>query len=266
MKTSPGSVHDPFAFGAPFYDLDLEGYDEDVALYERLADAGWHTVLELGCGTGRVTAALARRGLTVTGVDISAAMLALAGERVADLPHVELIEADMCGLALGAVFDAVVVPLGGLQHLESVDAVVEAMETIARHLAEDGLAVIDVEAPHADDFTPGPQPLTEHWTRAWAVGGDALVTKLVSVDARPSEGVRDVTWHFDVQSSEGALRRVTEQFTLRTLTPGELALAARVAGLSVTGLFGTYELDPFADGDARLIVTLEHAADEADGR
>ena len=265
MKTLPGSARDPFAAGAPFYDVDLEGYDEDVALYERLADAGWSTVLELGCGTGRVAVALARAGLTVTGIDVSAAMLAVARERTAGAAGVALLEADMCTLDLGERFDAVIVPLGGLQHLASLDALVAAMAAIARHLAPDGLAVIDVEAPHADDFTPGPQPLTEHWTRPWAAGGGALVTKLVAVDARPSEGVRDVTWHFDVQAPEGGLRRVTQQFTLRTLTPGELELAARIAGLSVTGTFGTYDLDPFQDGDARLIMTLEHAADGGPG-
>jgi SAM-dependent methyltransferase len=259
VNTSPGSERDPFAFGAPFYDLDLEGYDDDVALYERLADAGWRTVLELGCGTGRVTVALARQGCTVTGIDVSSAMLALARERVAGVANVTLIEADMRMLDLGERFDSVIVPLGGLQHLEDVDDLVEAMRAIAHHLAPEGLAVIDVEAPHADDFTPGPQPLVEHWTRPWAAGGNVLVTKLVAVDAHPADGVRDVTWHFDVQSPEGALRRVTQQFTLRTLTPAELELSARVAGLAVTGMFGTYQLDPFGDGDERLIVTLEHA-------
>lgn len=266
MDTSAADAPDPFAAGAPFYDLDLEGYDDDVALFARLADGGWRRVLELGCGTGRVAVALARRGLTVTGVDVSPAMLAIARERAGGTAGLSLIEADMCTLDLGERFDAVIVPLGGLQHLEDVDAVVEAMAVIARHLAPEGLAVIDVEAPHADDFTPGPQPLTEHWTRPWAGGGGALVTKFVSVDARPSAGVRDVTWHFDVQSSEGGLRRVTQQFTLRTFTVGELALAARLAGLEMTGVFGTYALDPFDDGNERLIVTLEHGGTEdADG-
>lgn len=265
MNTSPGSAQDPFASGAPFYDVDLEGYDDDVALYERLADAGWNSVLELGCGTGRVTVALARAGLAVTGIDISPAMLAIARERAAGITGVALIEADMRTLDLGERFDAVIVPLGALQHLESVDDLIAAMEAIARHLDPAGIAVVDVEAPNADDFTPGPQPLTEHWTRPWAAGGGALVTKLVSVDARPAEGVRDVTWHFDVQSPEGALRRVTQRFTLRTLTPAELELAGRVAGLSLTGLFGTYELDPFQDGDARLITTFEHIAADDDG-
>ena len=258
MNTSTSaSARDPFAAVAAFYDLDLEGYEDDVALYERLADAGWQRVLELGCGTGRVAAALAEAGLTVTGVDLSPAMLAVARERVAGLP-VTLVEADMRTLALDERFDAVIVPLSGLQHLETTDDVVDAFAAIARHLAADGLAVIDVEAPHADDFAPGPQPLVEHWTRPWPAGGvGALVTKTVAVDARPSEGIRDVTWHFDVQSADGSLRRVTQQFALRTFTPAELELAGRLAGLTMTGQFGTYDLDPFGDGDERLIVTFE---------
>lgn len=122
--------------------------------------------------------------------------------------------------------------------------------------------------PNADDFTPGAQPLVEHWTREWTPTGSTragagapaagLVTKTVAVDARPSEGVRDVTWHFDVQPAEGPLHRVTQRFTLRTFTAAELDLAARLAGLAVTGEFGGYDLEPYDDGAERLVVTLEH--------
>jgi SAM-dependent methyltransferase len=262
VNTSARATPDPFAAVAAFYDLDLEDYDDDLALYARLADAGWRRVLELGCGTGRVAASLAEAGLEVTGVDLSPAMLALAGERTAGRA-VRLVEADMRTLDLGERFDAVLVPLGGLQHLETTDDLVAALETIASHLADDGLAVIDVEAPNADDFTPGAQPLVEHWTRVGRVdGADTQVTKLVSVDARPAEGLRDVTWHFDVQPADGALRRVTERFTMRTITAAELDLAARLAGLVVTGEFGGYDLEPYDDTSARLVVTLEHGADE----
>jgi SAM-dependent methyltransferase len=249
---------DPFAALAPFYDLDLEGYEDDVRLYEQLLHSGVRRVLELGCGTGRVAAPLARAGLEVTGVDISPAMLAIGHERAGAL-GVRLIEGDMRALDLGEQFDAVLVPLGGLQHLETVDDLLAGLGTVARHLAPEGLGVVDVEAPHAEDFTAGPQPLVEHWTREWASGGGAQVTKTVAVDARPAEGVREVTWHFDVQPAEGPLRRVTQRFTLRTLTPAEIALAARIAGLEVTGEFGSYDLDPYDDGAERLIVTLEHA-------
>ena len=50
----------------------------DIAFYDRLAQATGGPVLELGCGTGRIALALAQAGLSLTGVDVSAGMLALA--------------------------------------------------------------------------------------------------------------------------------------------------------------------------------------------
>lgn len=251
-------VGDPFAAVAPFYDLDMSGYEDDVTLYRQLAGTADGAVLELGCGTGRVALALADDGVEVVGVDISEAMLAIARARAgASAP--EWIHGDLLDLDLGRQFPVVLVPLGGLQHMEELDDLTDAFETIARHLAPDGIAVVDVEAPLPDDFTPGPQPLIEHWTREWQVHPDAApatVSKLVSVEAFPAESTRAVTWHFDVQGAETPLRRVTAQFDLRTITLGELTLAGRLAGLEVSAAWGDYEMTPFDDGAQRLVVAF----------
>lgn len=250
---------DPFAVTAPFYDLDLAGYEDDVPMYLELARARGRSVLELGCGTGRVLAPLARAGLEVTGVDSSPAMLELARERVSGLP-VALVQADMrdMGEALpGRRFDAVLVPLGGLQLVETAAGVAAVLGTVAQRLDRGGVAVVDVEAPHPDDLAPGPQPLVEHWTRPWQGGA---VTKLVAVEGRPSLGLRDVTWHYDVQPAEGPLRRLTHRFTLRTVTAGEIELAARLAGLDAVAWYGDYALSPLEDGAERIVAVLEHAA------
>jgi ubiquinone/menaquinone biosynthesis C-methylase UbiE len=249
------SDEDPFAAVAPFYDLDLEGYDDDLFLYRQLASEAGGAVLELGCGTGRVARALADEGIEVVGVDLSAAMLSIARERLAG-SDASFHEADFRTLELGRRFPLVLIALGGLQHMPTVDDVVAALESARRHLAEDGLVVVDVEAPNADDFTPGPQPLLEHWTRARDDGDTpSMVTKLVSVVSHPSEGMREVTWHFDVQS-EGVLRRTTARFDLRTLTLGELELSGRLAGLAVSGAWGDYDFTPADDGAARLVVAF----------
>lgn len=247
---------DPFAAVAPFYDLDLEGYDDDLFLYRQLASEAGGAVLELGCGTGRVARALADEGVEVVGVDLSAAMLSIARERLAG-SDTSFHEADFRTLELGRRFPLVLIALGGLQHMPTIDDVVVALESASRHVTEDGLVVVDVEAPNADDFTPGPQPLMEHWTRERDEGGvSSMVTKLVSVVSHPSEGMREVTWHFDVQSSEGVLRRTTAQFELRTLTLGELELSGRLAGLAISGAWGDYDFNPADDGAARLVVAF----------
>ena len=263
----PEPAADPFARIARFYDLDLEGFDADLALYLALAERaaardGREDVLELGCGTGRVAGALAGAGFGVVGVDYSAAMIEAARARTEDLP-VRLVEGDMRSLALGEGFGLVLVPLGGLQHLETIEDLAAAFATVAVHLAPDGIAAVDVEAPHADDWLPGPRPLVEHWTRALPCeDGEALVTKLVAVEGVPSESLRLVTWHFDVQPPSGPLRRVTQQFALRVITAGEIELAARLAGLRVDAWYGDYEGGPPRDGDERLIAVLSHDAGE----
>jgi len=255
----PSDSTDPLAAVAPFYDLDLEGYDDDIEMYREFAEEHGSEVLELGCGTGRVAGPLADDGLNVTGVDLSRAMLARAQERadrVSGEGSLTLIEGDMRILDLDRRFDCVFVPLGGLQHMEQATEVAAVLATVARHLKPDGLAVIDIEAVHPDDLTAGPQPLLQHWSRT---SGDAVVSKQVAVDGEPSAQLKHVTWHFDVQPADGPFRRVTAEFPLRVITAGELELAALLAGLSVVDWYGGYELDPVDDDDDRLVLLLEHA-------
>lgn len=63
------------------------------------------SVLDAGCGTGRVAIELARRGIDVVGVDVNASMLA-TGRRLG--PHLTWVESDLVALDLGRTFDVVV--------------------------------------------------------------------------------------------------------------------------------------------------------------
>jgi ubiquinone/menaquinone biosynthesis C-methylase UbiE len=248
-------ANDPFTAIAPFYDLDFEDYDDDVSFYRSLAEYHGDTVLEWGCGTGRVAVPLVESGQRVTGVDINAAMLAVARKRIGTRKGLTLRRGDMRTLDLKQRFALVSVPLGGLQHLATADDVAAAIANVARHLAPDGVAALDVEAPHRDDFDPTPQPLVEHWTKPWAGGA---VSKVVAIEAHPAEGYKDITWHFDVASRSGALKRITAAFTFRTITLPEIALGARLAGLRVVAAFGDYEFTPYDDFSERLVVLLQH--------
>src|SRR6185295_3588175 len=92
-------------------------------------------VLELGAGTGRATAALAETAGRIVACDLAPELIARARRRLAHLPHVALLGADMRELELAARFDPVVAVYDPFVHLTDDEDRDRALATVARHLA-----------------------------------------------------------------------------------------------------------------------------------
>src|SRR4051812_38157259 len=83
------------------YDFENRDFKPDGPFYLALAQRMAGPVLELGCGTGRVAIPLAQQGIDLTAIDVSAAMLAFARRKAADLP-IQWVEADARDFHLAA--------------------------------------------------------------------------------------------------------------------------------------------------------------------
>jgi SAM-dependent methyltransferase len=167
---------------------DVHGEAEFVASY------GPSTVLDAGCGMGRVGIELWRRGVDVVGVDLDPDLLERAHRRA---PSVPWVQGDLCGLALGRSFDVVVMAGNVIPFMEPVDRS-GAVQACARHLLPGGRLVIgatlDVTWPTVDDYdrwsdTAGLE-LDERfagWSREpWTPGGPHGYAVSVYVNRPPS--------------------------------------------------------------------------------
>ena len=92
------------------------------------------SVLDAGCGTGRVAIELARRGIDVVGVDLDDAMLAVARAKAPDLTW---ITADLLDVDLGRAFDVVVMP-GNVMIFLAQGTEPAVVANMARHVAPGG--------------------------------------------------------------------------------------------------------------------------------
>jgi SAM-dependent methyltransferase len=121
-----------YADDAELYDIafDWDVTDEVEWLLERLG-AECRSVLDPGCGSGRMLDALARRGIEVTGIDLSPAMVELARRRLGDRGTV--VVADMRNFDLGRTFDGAISPINTLLHL-SPNELAAHLNATARHL------------------------------------------------------------------------------------------------------------------------------------
>jgi SAM-dependent methyltransferase len=218
---------------AAFYDavtaLDarLEG---DIEVYAKLAPAGG-SLLELGCGTGRVAFALAERGFSVTGVEIAPSMLAQAQAKRATLDPetaagVTLRRGDMTALDLKRTFDLVVCPYFTLAHVPAGAAWRNTFATAANHLESGGFAAFHL--PLLEPMrAPGPaHPDLPVMDQALA-GGGRLQLYVRERTFREAIGRLDQVIEYVERGADGrVLRRSHERLTYYLTDPEPLAATA----------------------------------------
>ena len=142
---------------APFYDK-LNGevdfkkwadyFEKQMKKYGRIS---FHEVLDLGCGTGRMTLELHRRGYDMVGLDLCEEMLSVALESALNEKNGQNIlwlAQNMTNFELYGTVDATVSCLDGLNHLDNLDALRNCLSTVHNYLVPNGLFMFDVNTPY----------------------------------------------------------------------------------------------------------------------
>jgi SAM-dependent methyltransferase len=202
---------------------------------------GAHSILDLGCGTGRHAVLLAQRGYDVLGVDRSPAMLVRAMERAATAGQgIEFLEGDVRTVDLGRTFDAVLLMFAVLGYQLSDEDVARTIDAVARHLRPGGLLLFDIWYGPAVE-AEGPTARTK------------IVRSGESTIQREAFGVLDPDRHTctvryalritgDGQATEGA-----EEHTVRYFFESDLRAELDRAGFDLLRLSAFPDVDRPAD-------------------
>ena len=143
------SIYDQWA---GIYDSVYSHVRDDIPFYVEEARRAGGPVLELGCGTGRVTLPVAEAGIDIVGVDSSARMLDVARGKASTLSEssgtVTLVEADMRDVDLPpGGFNLVTIPFRSFLSLLSVPDQMQTLDNIRRLLAPGGRLVFNIFVP-----------------------------------------------------------------------------------------------------------------------
>lgn len=121
---------DDFYDDPELYDLVAPRNGEMEAFYVRLAGGGGGRVLELACGTGRLTGPVAASGARVVAADLSPRMLDAARARLGQSPNVRFVQLDMGTFDLGERFDRVMIAANSLLHLTAPGALLGGLRAL----------------------------------------------------------------------------------------------------------------------------------------
>lgn len=252
--------HDPYADIARYYDLEHDPFEDDIDFLFRLIRGKGARILELGTGTGRIAAAIARAGHHATGIDTSEPMLARATDRVKSpgvksrvtLANLSMLEASR---APGGPFWMVFASLDCLQHLGTSENQRETLRQCYQVLQTDGLLLIDLYNPSPANLMALDQQIVLEGTFTDSDG--ATIQKFSHRQISPAEQLIDTDLWYDVTEANGSLRRVSTHFTMRYVQRAELELMLELAGFEHWDIYGGYEFEPFDDQSDRLIVIAQ---------
>jgi SAM-dependent methyltransferase len=251
-EPSPSSVEEVVA---RYYDLEHAGLTADIALYAELARRARGPVLELGCGTGRIVAPLARAGATVVGVDSSAAMVARARARLAaqavQPERARVVHADARTLRLAERFALVLAPLDFLAYFPAPADQRAVLATVRHHLLPTGQFVVDVSFPPTSLLDQPQGVLVHQWTHHEADG--SVVTKSWVRELDLAAQVQHLRAFYDVVRPDGRLYRWVHELPWRYYYRYELELLLASAGFAVEGVYGDYALGELRPDSPRLL-------------
>jgi len=230
------------------------GVPGDVSFYRQVC-AGARSVLELGCGGGRVLDPLLRDGLDVTGLDRSASLLAIAAARA---PRADLVRADMRDFRLGRRFDRILIPFNGAYCMLEEGDLLGCLRAAHAHLAPQGLLVFDGYS--ADDFHAHVDPTgADEPEKVKEV--DALGTRWDVLEHSSWDTARQridaVYTHVPADARPRVVATIAQRYLLSTQVEPLLA----EAGFELLVLHGDFDQSAHDGESPHLIATARRSVD-----
>ena len=234
--------------------LNVETYDArtatppgEIEFYVEHARRSGGKVLEVACGTGRVTWPVARAGIPIVGLDLAAGMLARAeGKRgqedAATSARARFVAGDMTSFELQERFSLAIVPFRAFLMLLTPELQRMALRRIHAHLEPGGRLIIDIFDPRLDllaqeDFTPRREvPNLRHPITGNTISVNVLARHNDHVQQRLSE-----RWRFTEVDAEGkTIREEDEIIELRWIYRYEMRYLLELCGYQVEKEFSDY--------------------------
>lgn len=242
----------PLYEDAEFYDMEFAERNHELPFFRHLARAADGPVLEVACGTGRLTLPIAREGVDITGLDVSPTMLAKARLNAAATgAEIDWLEQDCREMRLPRRFALIFSATNAMQHLLDVASACAFLRRAGEGLLPGGKLVVDVFNPSLPKLLKTPADRHVLKTIPHAEGGP------ITVEVASQYASDTQVLHFDLHYLRTGQLLRTKQVNMRVFFPQELLALCQLNGLRVVERLGDYDGSPFTAGSPKQILVCE---------
>jgi len=225
----------------------------DLQFYKRWMPKNKNArILELCCGTGRLTIPIAQDGYNICGVDYTSSMLEQAKVKAKEAGlEVEFIEADVRTLDLPGKYDLIFIPFNSIHHLYKNEDLFKTLKSVKKHLKEDGLLLLDCFNPNLQYIVEGEKEqktIAEYSTKD---GREVLIKQGMRYENNTQ--INRIEWHYYINGKFDSIQNLD----MRLYFPQELDAYLQFNGFTILHKFGSFEEESFNDCSEKQVVVCK---------
>jgi len=225
---------------AKFYDWEFEmictNQRHDIKIWKKLAAKYGGPILDVCCGSGRITQEMAQMGFDVTALDYSQEMLSILENK--QLPNVKTVKADMTDFDLDSKFIFIFISYSSFQQLLTEEDQIKCLETIKKHLTEDGVLAMDIN-PHVCE---GPDVLEKKISYiADYPANNSRVTMCTSHKIDRKNQIKHWEDTYVEIDTEGNKREFVNHISLKECSEYQMKQLFTKCGFQIIDIFGDFD-------------------------
>jgi SAM-dependent methyltransferase len=237
---------------ADLYDFYVN-VDMDIPFFIKETDGYNGEILELMCGTGRVSIPLLDRGKTMTCVDYSKGMLDAFERKIKDKNYPAcLVQMDVSSLNLGRKFGLVLLPFHSITEILSTDLQIQALHSISSHLEKDGIFILTLQNPEtrlrlADGImrVMGKFPIS---------GNRHLIISYMNQYNESNKIVSGYQFYEIFDSTNILIEKRFLEVNFKPINDSELRKMIKTTGLEIVEMYGDYSYGPFDENTSNYMI------------
>ena len=234
------------------FDLICTKQRNDIRIWKALASEFGYPILELCCGSGRVTQELIKEGHNITAIDNSSEMLDVL--RAKNLPNLKIINSDMKSFKLGKQFKFVFISYSSFQQLLTLEEQIKCLKNIQEHLEDKGVLAIDINPRICE----GEEilPTTHSYTAEYPVN-ESTVTMYTSHIIDRINQIKHWKDEYLQIAKNGEERRTYVDISLKECSLDYMKLLFEKCNFEIINIYGDFDKGEVTDDSENLIYVVK---------
>jgi SAM-dependent methyltransferase len=236
-------------YDALIYD-GLNSFLSDLSFYEKWMPKDKDSqILELCCGTGRLTIPLAKAGLHITGVDNSKPMLEYAAFKAKNENlNISFIEADIRTFDSPTEYDLIFIPFNSIHHLYDNKDFFDTLNVVKKHLKDDGIFIFDCYNPNIQYIAEAEKNQTSIAQYSTTDGRNVKIEQTMKYESVSQ--VNRIEWHYFIDDRFHSVQNLD----MRMYFPKELDTYLQWCGFEIIHKYGDFDEKEFENTSDKQII------------